>query len=248
MKKYIRKLAFLFGIALIMACSWGKIPTRNYYIISYNPIPKAPVNSKRPYPYAIQIGRFDVQRIFNRQNILYRYSPNQIQYYELQQWAVRPDYMIEDMVFKHFEASNLTNRVGIDFFDSPPNFRIEGSVEALEKLDAGDLFYAHLAMSFKMLRISDGSQVWDYSFDQRRQVYQPEMVYTIRGLSSILQSQLDFAVNQIDSLFYSMQPGMKNESLIKKTIPEKKPESSTEGVDESDFEIIREKNLPQEEK
>ncbi|MFC1651224.1 ABC-type transport auxiliary lipoprotein family protein [Candidatus Latescibacterota bacterium] len=248
MKKNGLKLALLFGIALIASCSFGKIPTRNYYIISYNPIPKAPVNSNRPYPYSIQVGRFDVQRIFNRQNILYRYSPNQIQYYELQQWAVRPDYMVEDMVFKHLEASTLTNRVGVEFFDSAADFRIEGSVEALEKLDAGDLFFAHLAMSFKMLRISDGSQVWDYSFDQRKQVFQEDMVYTIRGLSSILQAQLDFAVNQIDSLFYSMQPGMENEFLIREDISEQKPVKSSDGVDESDFEIIREKNSPQEDR
>ena len=248
MKKHRLKLALLLATALIAACSMGKIPTRNYYIISYNPIPKAPVNSERPYPYSIQIGRFDVQRIFNRQNILYRYSTNQIQYYELQQWAVRPDYMVEDMVFKHFEASNLTNRIGVEFFDTPADFRLEGSVEALEKFDAGDLYFAHLAMSFKMLRISDGSQVWDYTFDQRRQVYQEEMVYTIRGLSSILQAQLDFAVNQIDSLFYSMQPGMENEFIIPKDITEEKPAVSSDGVDESDFEIIRDKNVPQEDK
>jgi hypothetical protein len=140
----------------------------------------------------------------------------------------------------------LTNRVGIDFFDTSADFRIEGSVEALEKLDAGDLFYAHLAMSFKMLRIADGEQVWNYSFDQRKQVYQPEMVYTIRGLSSILQTQLDFAVNQIDSLFYSMGPGMANEFLSPPDIPVETPAVDDDGIDESEFEIIPETNRPQE--
>ena len=248
MKKRGLKLGILCGITLMLACSLGRIPTRNYYIISYTPVSKTPATSNRPYPYSLQIGRFEVQRIFNRQNILYRYSPNQIQYYEIQQWAVRPDYMIGDMVFKHLEASNLANRVGIDFFDTRPDFRIEGSVEALEKLDAGDIYFAHLSMSFKMLRTADGAQVWDYSFNQRKQVFQQEMVYTIRGLSSILQSQMDVVVNQLDSLFYTMQTGKQKGIISFEESPEKKSEMKTEYNYETYFEIITEKKLRQEEK
>ena len=146
------------------------------------------------------------------------------------------------MVFKHLEASNLANRVGIDFFDTRPDFRIEGSVEALEKLDAGDIFFAHLAMSFKMLRTADGAQVWDYSFDQRKQVFQEDMVYTIRGLSSILQSQMDVVISQLDSIFYAIQTGKREDIKSFKEPSEKK----SEDLDETDFEIIPEKKLRQE--
>ena len=248
MKKRGLKLGILCGITLMLACSLGRIPTRNYYIIRYTPVSKTPATSNRPYPYSLQVGRFEVQRIFNRQNILYRYSQNQIQYYEIQQWAVRPDYMIGDMVFKHLEASNLANRVGVDFFDTRPDFRIEGSVEALEKLDSGDIYFAHLAMSFKILGTADGAQVWDYSFDQRKQVFQQEMVYTIRGLSSILQSQMDVVVSQLDSLFYAIQTGKREGITSFKEPSEKKPEVKSEDLDETDFEIIPEKKLQREEK
>ena len=222
---------------------------RNYYIISYTPTSVIPAVSKRPYPYSLQIGRFEVQRIFNRQNILYRFSPHQIQYYEFHHWAVRPDYMLSDMVFKHLETSNLANRVGIDFFETRPDYRIEGTVEALEKLDAGDMFFAHLAMSLKMLRVYDGTQVWEYSFDQRKQVFQEDMVYTVRGLASILQVQMNVVVSQLDSLFLAMGKG-----LPKETKPAEKPseqpakiESSSEDLDESQFEIIPEQKIKRDE-
>ncbi len=225
-------------------CSFGKIQVKNYYIISYKPSAAPSATSKRPYPVSLQVGRFEVQRIFNRQNILYRFSPHQIQYYELQNWAVRPDYMITDMVFKHLETSALANRVGIDFFESRPDYRIEGTVEALEKLDAGDMFFAHLAMTFKMLSVGNGAQVWEYSFDQRKQVYQQEMVYTVRGLSSILQSQMGLVVSQLDSLFLSMSAGpLKSPVPVAK--PGEKPATqeipAPRDIDESSFEIIPEK-------
>ncbi len=231
------------AVILCVACSWGRsLPTRNYYTMNYTPVPNVPAKSKRPYPYAIQIGRFEVQRIFNRQNIMYRFSPHQIQYYETERWAVRPDFMIKDMVFKHLEASNLTNRIGVEFLDNKPDFRIEGTVEALEKLDAGDLFFGHLAMTFNLHRVEDGEQVWNYSFDQRRRVYSGDMVYTVQTLSSILQSQMDMVVGQIDSLFLSMVKGVPFVRNVE-DVPDAPVQTDTTDVniDESAFEIIPEK-------
>ena len=49
-------------------------------------------------------------------------------------------------------------------------------------------------------------------------------------------------------LFYSMQPGYDNEFLIPVDTSEEKPAVDSDGVDESDFEVIREKNIPQEDK
>lgn len=230
-------------ITLIMACSWGgSIPVRQYYIINYTPAVTVSASSRRPYPYALQIGRFEVQRIFNRQEIIYRFSPNRIQYYEIERWAVRPDYMIKDVIFKHLEASNLVNRTSLEFLDTRPDFRIEGTVEAIEKYDAGDMFFAHLAMTFKMLRVESGEQIWNYSFDKRRQVYSKDMVHTVMGLSAILQTEMDIAVNQLDSLFYSLETGTPLKPVTEDIANEPARKDSTKfELDESAFEIIPEK-------
>jgi len=229
-------------ILFFIACSWDTVPTRQYYSINYMPVSNVPAASQRPYPYALQVGRFEVQRIFNRQNIIYRFSPNQIQYYELERWAVRPDYMIKDMVFKHLETSQLTNRVSIEFLDTKPDYRIEGTVEALEKFDAGDLFFAHLAMGFKLFRVSDGTQVWSYLFDQRKRVYSKEMIQTVRMLSSILQAEMNVVVSQLDSLFLTMETG-KPLITVDESVPTPSAPADSTGsdIDESAFEIIPEK-------
>jgi len=232
------------ALLLIPSCSLWKRPppTRQYYIINYTPNTVFPQTTQHPYPFALQVGRFEVQRIFNRQNIIYRYSPNRIQYYEIERWAVRPDYMIKDMIFKHLDAARLTNFVGIEFFEIKPDYRLEGTVESLEKFDAGDLFYAHLGMTFKMLKVADGQQVWDYSFDERRRVYSEEMVHTVAAMSGILQSHMNTIIGQLDSLFLSYQTGipwMTEEGVIAGTPA---PADSTgQGLDESGFEIIPEK-------
>ena len=207
------------------------------------PATAVPDYSLHPYKYSLQVGPIQVQRIYNRQNILYRYSPQQLQYYDLQQWAVRPDQMFIDVIQKHLESIPLTNRISTDFFDQRPDYRLEGMVEALEKYDAGDLFFAHLAMSFNLFRVEDGSKIWDYSFDQRRQVFQPEMVYTVQALSGILQSELDIVATQIDSLFFTAQTGHAPAVPAPNAAPGMPAVQSSppaDHVDESAFDIIPE--------
>ncbi|MDP2984325.1 MAG: ABC-type transport auxiliary lipoprotein family protein [Candidatus Latescibacter sp.] len=246
---YILIFFTLLGLALFISCGFlgTTIPTRSYYIISYNPQPKTPPGSLRPYPYSLEVERFFVQRIFNNQKIAYRFSPEELQYFENEQWAVRPEYMIADVIVKHLAASNICNHISSEFLDVKPDYRLEGSVEALEKYDATDVFYAHLAMSFKLVRVIDGQQVWDYSFDQRKQVYQKKMVFTIMAFSSIMQTQMDIVVNQLDAYFLSLEKGEKRSP--QETRPEKnfKPvtaEPETTSVPaERGYEIIPEKKI-----
>lgn len=249
---WIRRLTAggaLLGAVLTLSCGFGNIPVRDYYTLNYSPMVNVPAFSLRPYPYAVQISRFEVRRIYNRQNIIYRFSANQVQFYEYENWAVRPDYMMRDLVFQHIEESRLFNRVSLDFLDSRPDFRIEGTVEALERFDAGDLFFGHLAMTFKMFDVSNGQQVWQYSFDQRRQVYSDEMIQTIRGISAIFQSQMEVMITQVDSLLYTRQTGKSpSPGLIARPPAEETPSeqppveapAENEDLDNSEFEIIPE--------
>lgn len=236
----------LAALLLIVSCGFfrNKIPPRNYFIISYAPEARDPAESVRHYPYSLQVQRFDVQRIYNRQNIVYRFAPQELRWYEYQQWAVRPDYMITDIVYKHLESTNLFNRIGTEFLETRPDFRLEGTVDALERFDAGDLIFGHLAMSFKMVRTGDGTQVWEYSFDERKQVYQKEMVYTVITLSQIMQSRMNSVVSQLDSLFTSMNGGALKERPAGVQAPNKAL-ADTAGVkkEEPGYEIIPENRI-----
>ena len=55
-------------------------------------------------------------------------------------------------------------------------------------------------------------------------------------------------VSQLDSLFYTIQTGKRKDVPSLKEPSEKKPEMKSEKLDETDFEIIPEKKLQQEEK
>lgn len=243
-------LIFLVIPFSLLSCGFfgGKIPTRNYYILSALPSTQTAV--RKSHPYSLQVDRCDVQRIFSRQNIVYRFSANRIQYYEYQQWAVRPDYMITDLVYKYIDSAGIFSRVGTEFLDVQPDFRIDGTVDAIEKFDAGDILFAHLAMKFSMVRTSDGRQVWGYAFDERKRVYQSEMVYTVIALSQILQQQMNTIAGQIDSLMTDVTSGgslptgpSAAPSAITPVLPSPPPDTTGSDIQNPGYEIIPESKI-----
>ena len=102
-------------------------------------------------------------------------------------------------------------------------------------------------MTIKVVNIASANEVWSYSFDQRRQVYSADMVQTVRALSDIFQSQMNVVVGQLDSLFLAESTGltMDDTSTQIPRIIEQRPDAPADSakikIDESSFEIIREK-------
>lgn len=198
-----RKILFSTILMTMLAglSCWGKASVREYYLIEYLPDRVQQENSGRPYPARVQLKTFRVLRVYNRQQILFRYSPNKMQYYTYKNWAVRPEDMITDMVEKHLLDSNLFVELHREFLDARPDYRLEGIVEALEKYDATDIWFAHFAMTLRLIREKDKTEVWQHTFDERREVYNPEMVYTVQEMSDILETQMNLVVEELDRLF-----------------------------------------------
>ena len=199
---YRKILFFTILMAMLAGLScWGKASVREFYLIEYLPDRVQQENSGRPYSVRVQLETFRVLRVYNRQQILFRYSPNRMQYYTYKTWAVRPEDMITDMAEKHLLNSNLFVELHREFLDARPDYRLEGIVEALEKYDAQDLWFAHLAMTLRLIREEDKTEIWQHTFDERREVYNPEMVYTVQAMSDILETQMNLVVEELDRLF-----------------------------------------------
>lgn len=218
---------------------WGKPRVREFYLIEYLPQPVREAGSRRPYPVRLQLETFRVLRVYNRQQILFRYSPNRMQYYTYKTWAVRPEDMITDMVEKHLLTSDLFIELHREFLDARPDYRLEGVVEALEKYDAEDIWFAHLAMTFRLIREEDRREIWHYTFDERKNVHNPEMVYTVRAMSDILEAHMGRIVEELDRLFLNIAPGAeeagRDSSAVLPMPLEVEPPSSPEPTEAYEF-------------
>lgn len=187
------------GAAAILLGCLGRSIDISYYQLDYVPTPKSMTDST-VYPYTIRVKDFDVSEAYRRNNIVYRQSPYKLHFYNYEQWAVRPEYLVSDMLFRHLEAAKIFSEVRRNIDSEEPDFIINGIVRALEEYDNQDEWYAHLAVNMNLQDIKAKNIIWSREWDYRKKVSNLETIYVVRGLSELLERINNEAIADIDSI------------------------------------------------
>ena len=218
MKIYL--IAVLSLIVLFLnGCFFGKAPVNRYYLLDYVPSPARTKSGPPLRPVTLRIKDLSVAEAYKRPELIYRKSAHEMQFYNYHQWAVKPEYLITDMVYKHLRAANLFKSISRTLLDFEPDYSLTGQVLAIEEYDNQEKWFAHLAISFQLEETKSKRQVWFRTYDLRKVVAQQEPVYVIRELSFLLEHIMDKVVEELEAL------------LPKYAIPksdDKKPENSME--------------------
>ncbi len=184
---------------MIYLLSCASAPKKQFYVINYEPEPMKVRKNINPYPYTIRVKEFDIEEAYSRPQIVYRKSPFQLQYYFYKVWAVKPVRMITDIVHKHLASSRIVSHVVRRFDEgSRPDYELTGYIESIEEYDSEEVWFAHLALRFKLTRISDNRTVYMRRFDRRKRVFQHDPEYVIRELSQIMDFIMTQALHDID--------------------------------------------------
>lgn len=197
----LHSLLLLFMLIVICvfagSCSWFKtqVPFKHHYLLTYT-MPEPIANGK--YPIAVRVKDFSISPTYNRSQLVFRYSPHELEYYNFRLWTDRPNLMISDLIRQTIAASGLFSSVTRKIGDKSPDFTFSGDIHAIEELDSDEQWFAHLAISFNLHRFSDDVVVWNYSFDERRPVLVKDPRIVVRTLSEILQNQMSLILGELD--------------------------------------------------
>jgi len=102
---------------------------------------------------------------------------------------VKPHRMVTRLINRHLEQRGLFRAIMLELDQERPRYEMTGTLEAIEELDSGNEWYAHLAFS---LRLSSGDRtVWSHRSDARKRVYNRAPVYVIQALSELLEAELE---------------------------------------------------------
>jgi ABC-type uncharacterized transport system auxiliary subunit len=208
--------------------------------------------SERPYAAQIQIQTFDVQRAYNRTQIIFRRDQYELHPDPLHNWITRPGDLFTDAVQQYLRQANLFTFVGgdRDFYASRPDYVLSGRVKALERFDSGDVWAAHLHINIQLMRQEDSRVIWQTDFDEERQVFFPEMKHTVAAFSEILRQQMEKSLREIDFVFLNMKRGSENGGPIDISALETTPTPAAVDTlqkletDERDYELIPGKLAP----
>ncbi len=198
-----RRRRWIIGLAVLGAIvGCGAIPLRHFYEMNYLPSTNWARSSPTPYPCTIRVADFGIEQAYNRPEIVYRQSPFQLQYYYYRVWAVKPDRMVTDLVYKHLLLSGLVANVIRRYDESTkPDYDLNGNLEAVEEYDSGELWFAHLALTVSLTKLSDRTSIYVRRFDLRKRVYQHTPEYVIREMSSLLEYIMTQVIHDLDEKF-----------------------------------------------
>lgn len=215
-----KSLLLLFASVFLLLGCFASVNENRYYLLDYVPTPPAERLEKGPYSYSLRIKDFEVGEAYRRNNLVYRKSPHELLFYNYELWAVKPEYLVTDMVFRHFEAADLFTNVTRTLDLVEPDFVLSGQVMALEEYDNENEWYAHIAMNMTLQNVRTREQVWSKAWDYRKKVRQLEPVFVVRELSALLEVIVEEAVASIDStLAKSPKPALADSTPSSVTEP-----------------------------
>ena len=87
-------------------------------------------------------------------------------------------------------------------------------MKTIERYDSGDIWFARLALSMRLVGRSDSRVIWRKDFDQERQVYNADMTFTIEAMREILRQQMEITIKEIDLVFLNQRRQKEGRPLI----------------------------------
>jgi ABC-type uncharacterized transport system auxiliary subunit len=177
------------------------VAQRRKFTVVAQPVRLALPHSERPYPYKVQVKKFAISRLYDRDQFVSRLSAYEVQEDRWNTWAFRPGEMLTTVVERYLNEVRLFAQIRQEFLDERPDYVFAASVKAIERFTQGQQTYAHLAMAMSLEDQKSGEVVWSAEFDKVQPVYARDISATTEALSNILHDQVEIAIRDLDFRF-----------------------------------------------
>lgn len=167
---------------------------RHYYILTVDPLDK---RESANIPGLVRVANMDTSAAYDKFQIVIRETPYQLLYSDMHVWSVKPGRMVADVVAEALREAGTFDAVTRELGERRPDYNLHGNLTAIECYQSGDLWFVHLAFSLAFRRFTDGELLWQYDFDDRKQVPTGNFETSVRGMSELLSSALQKAVDDL---------------------------------------------------
>lgn len=148
------KIAALTATLTLAGCFGGSTPEpTRYYTLAVESIQIPASINKR-----LQVKKFTIEQAYQRTNIVYKESPYDFMFYDLDEWASRPELIFTQIANEYFSKVFKTS-------NNKGDLELLGHVLALEEIDEGSNQKAHLSMTLT-LKKTGGEILWENAFDE----------------------------------------------------------------------------------
>ena len=189
----------------------AEIRQKRRFLIQPLPIRNYPPNSERPYNGVVHLKDFNVLGAYNQVKIINRTSPYELGFDPFHSWADRPRDMMTHTVAHYLTQAQLFTQVVLDtdLLDRRPDYILTGTLEALERFDSEDIWYARLVLSMQLEHRESGQVIWRdrITANDEMQVFNEDMEFAVDALSQILLRGMERFIAEIDQTLLARKYG-----------------------------------------
>ena len=188
-------VAALLSAFALTGCLGGSTEPSRYYTISAESISTSGATSEA----RIHVKKFTIDPAYQRSNIVYRESPYDFMFYDLDLWATRPEQMLTQVTGEYLIKSNLFKSVDLKPMGKP-EFELLGNVDAIEEIDEGSSQYAHLAVQLTFRKVGEDAPLWEKRYDERESMGKRDAHSAAEALSKLYAKFMQDALTSIASV------------------------------------------------
>ena len=185
-------VAALLSVFTLTGCLGGSTEPSRYYTVSAESISVAGTASDA----RVHVKKFTIDPAYQRSNIVYRESPYDFMFYDLDLWATRPEQMLTQVAGEYLVKSNLFKSVDLKPMGKP-DFELLGNVDAIEEIDEGSSQYAHLALQLTFRKTGEDAPLWEKRYDERQSMNKRDAHSAAESLSKLYAKFMQDALENI---------------------------------------------------
>ncbi len=185
-------VAALLSAFTLTGCLGGSTEPSRYYTISAESISTSGATSDT----RVHVKKFTIDPAYQRSNIVYRESPYDFMFYDLDLWATRPEQMLTQVTGEYLIKSNLFKSVDLKPMGKP-EFELLGNVDAIEEIDEGSSQYAHLAVQLTFRKVGEDTPLWEKRYDERESMGKRDAHTAAEALSKLYAKYMQDALANI---------------------------------------------------
>ena len=188
-------VAALLSVFTLTGCLGGSTEPSRYYTVSAESISVAGATSEA----RVHVKKFTIDPAYQRTNIVYRESPYDFMFYDLDLWATRPEQMLTQVAGEYLVKSNMFKSVDLKPMGKP-DFELLGNVDAIEEIDEGSSQEAHLAVQLTFRKVGEDAPLWEKRYDERQSMSKRDAHSAAEALSKLYAKYMQDALENISKV------------------------------------------------
>jgi uncharacterized lipoprotein YmbA len=189
MKKKLTAMSFVLIALITLAGCGGAVKYPKYYALHVPPPPDPP--AQEGVRASLAVREFRSPAYLHQGAVVYKTSPEQIDFYNYHRWAVDPREAVTDAVVDRLRASGNFTQVKLYDGRSDFDYVLTGRLEKLEEVDYEGGVRVEVAISAQMTNLASGTAVWTNTVDEVGTVGQHDVPAVISQMNRTMERAIE---------------------------------------------------------